>query len=146
MTVVVCKCGWKWFWFYIDSHENFWINDCVKKERKKSKTIYIVFFSTPVTWCTDFYGPILLSSGFTQQHYSNWVSGHVCVPEYDCGFLSLPCADPAENIKEILRHVVLQQGVSKGKKLAYLNSFVKLLHRQGDDRALGLGSIEILAW
>ncbi|KAK7099628.1 rapamycin-insensitive companion of mTOR-like [Littorina saxatilis] len=52
--------------------------------------------------------------------------------------------DPADNVKEILRHVVMQQGVSKAKKLAYLNNFVKLISKQGEDRALGLGSIEIL--
>lgn len=61
-------------------------------------------------------------------------------------FLYPNCADPADNVKEILRHVVMQQGVSKAKKLAYLNNFVKLISKQGEDRALGLGSIEILTW
>lgn len=54
-------------------------------------------------------------------------------------------ADPAENVKDILRHIVVQHGVSKAKKLAYLNSFVKLIYRQAD-RGLGVGSIEILTW
>ncbi|KAL8596171.1 hypothetical protein ACOMHN_021211 [Nucella lapillus] len=53
--------------------------------------------------------------------------------------------EPSENVREILHYVVLQQGVSKGKKLAYLNSFVKLIRRLGDIKALGMESIEILA-
>ncbi|XP_025081196.1 rapamycin-insensitive companion of mTOR-like [Pomacea canaliculata] len=53
--------------------------------------------------------------------------------------------DPAENVKEILTHVVVQHGVSKARKLAYLNSFVKLIHKQAEERGLGVGSIEILA-
>ncbi|KAK7495005.1 hypothetical protein BaRGS_00013645 [Batillaria attramentaria] len=51
--------------------------------------------------------------------------------------------DPADNVKEILRHIVVQHGASKAKKLAYLNSFVKLIYKQAD-RGLGVGSIEIL--
>lgn len=54
--------------------------------------------------------------------------------------------DPAENVKEILWHIVVQHGVGKAKKLAYLNSFVKLILKVGEDRNLGLGSIEILTW
>nr|KAG5705289.1 hypothetical protein BaRGS_010740 [Batillaria attramentaria] len=53
--------------------------------------------------------------------------------------------DPADNVKEILRHIVVQHGASKAKKLAYLNSFVKLIYKQAD-RGLGVGSIEILTW
>ncbi|XP_046330991.2 rapamycin-insensitive companion of mTOR-like isoform X1 [Haliotis rufescens] len=52
--------------------------------------------------------------------------------------------DVSENVKEILRHIVQQNNVSKGKKLGYLNCFVKLIHKYGKEKGLGLKSRDIL--
>lgn len=51
---------------------------------------------------------------------------------------------PCENVKEILSNVVCQNGVSKNKKLGYLNCFVKLLNKVGSEQNLGYSIEEIL--
>ncbi|XP_064605282.1 rapamycin-insensitive companion of mTOR-like [Liolophura sinensis] len=49
----------------------------------------------------------------------------------------LDCSkEPKENIREILLHIVRQHGISKSKKLAYLNAFVKYLYKVGGDKEL----------
>ncbi|GAB1606230.1 rapamycin-insensitive companion of mTOR-like, partial [Argonauta hians] len=51
---------------------------------------------------------------------------------------------PSENVKEILTNVVSQNGITKNKKLAYLNLFVKLINKVGSHRNLGFTVDEIL--
>ncbi|CAL9682493.1 unnamed protein product [Knipowitschia caucasica] len=55
------------------------------------------------------------------------------------------CRDPAENLKEILKHVTKQQGVSPVCKLAHLNNFVKLHYSVGvSEEKLGFTQEEII--
>ncbi|XP_036371008.1 rapamycin-insensitive companion of mTOR-like [Octopus sinensis] len=51
---------------------------------------------------------------------------------------------PSENVKEVLSNVVCQNGISKNKKLGYLNFFVKLLNKLGPSKNLGYTMEEIL--
>ncbi|CAL1528119.1 unnamed protein product, partial [Lymnaea stagnalis] len=54
-------------------------------------------------------------------------------------------SDPGENVKEILRNVVAQHGVTSSRKTAYLNSFVKLIKYVGYNNGLGIPIPDILA-
>ncbi|XP_052775865.1 rapamycin-insensitive companion of mTOR-like isoform X2 [Mya arenaria] len=49
-----------------------------------------------------------------------------------------PKKDPAENVKEVLTYAVKQSSYSKAKKLGYLNAFVRLIDKCGDNEKLGL--------
>ncbi|GFN88091.1 rapamycin-insensitive companion of mtor [Plakobranchus ocellatus] len=52
--------------------------------------------------------------------------------------------EPQENVKEILKNVVIQRGVPSSRKTAYLNSFVKLIKKVGYDGDLGIPIPDIL--
>lgn len=55
--------------------------------------------------------------------------------------------DPRENAFEILSEIVKPSGLSEGKRLNYLNAFVKLiLHINGNLAELGYNVEEILLW
>ncbi|KAL3868472.1 hypothetical protein ACJMK2_041273 [Sinanodonta woodiana] len=77
-------------------------------------------------------GRQLRSSRFRARHTSG----------EDCIQLDLN-RDPAENIKEIFTHV-LQQDVSKARKLGYLNAFVRLLQKWNSVTPLGYSKQDIL--
>ncbi|XP_076355898.1 rapamycin-insensitive companion of Tor isoform X1 [Tachypleus tridentatus] len=51
--------------------------------------------------------------------------------------------DPRENVREILTHIVKREGVTKGCKLGYLNSFVKLFTHIGPEADMGFSLEEI---
>ncbi|GFS15783.1 rapamycin-insensitive companion of mTOR [Elysia marginata] len=51
---------------------------------------------------------------------------------------------PQENVKEILKNVVIQRGVPSSRKTAYLNSFVKLIRKIGYDGDLGIPIPDIM--
>ena len=53
--------------------------------------------------------------------------------------------DPGENLREILVHLV-RSDVSKEKKLAYYNAFVRLRYRFGSSVDQHLTKEEILVW
>lgn len=50
-----------------------------------------------------------------------------------------------ENIKEALTNLCQRQGVSAGKKLAYLNAFVKLI-RENEDNDFGYSVEQLFCW
>ncbi|KAK3927944.1 Rapamycin-insensitive companion of mTOR [Frankliniella fusca] len=53
--------------------------------------------------------------------------------------------DPKENVQEIFNHVCQRQGVVEGKRLGYLNAFVKLVSQPGINHAqLGYSKEELL--
>jgi len=51
--------------------------------------------------------------------------------------------DPEDQAKEILTHIVRRHGVSKTRKLAYLNLFVKFCSRF-DDESAGCSADEVI--
>ncbi|RUS88775.1 hypothetical protein EGW08_003492, partial [Elysia chlorotica] len=52
--------------------------------------------------------------------------------------------EPQENVKEILKNVVVPRGVPSSRKTAYLNSFVKLIRKTGYDGDLGIPIPDIM--
>lgn len=55
--------------------------------------------------------------------------------------------DPRENVHEILTELVKTSGLTEGKRLNYLNAFVKLiLNVNGNLLELGYNIEEILLW
>ena len=50
------------------------------------------------------------------------------------------------NVKLVLQHVLAQEGVTKQRKLSYLNCFARFLGHSDSKRSLGIGSLELLAW
>uniref|UniRef100_A0A2C9LNG1 Rapamycin-insensitive companion of mTOR n=1 Tax=Biomphalaria glabrata TaxID=6526 RepID=A0A2C9LNG1_BIOGL len=53
--------------------------------------------------------------------------------------------EPCENVKEILKNLVSQNGVPSSRKTAYLNSFVKLIKHSGYSVDLGVPILDILS-
>lgn len=64
-----------------------------------------------------------------------------------CPILVCCIIDPKENVQEIFTHVCQRHGVVEGKRLGYLNAFVKLVSQPTlSHYQLGYSKEDLLCW